>query len=106
MTHVRNAMRQTDRIERAAKGINPWGGYQTAARVLIATALPCKAWEAQERVQVGGGEFYSVSKLKMRVPLGSDIQFDDVVMVDAYTARVEAVMPRRGHLVVELLYGS
>ena len=96
---VRNSMRQTASIERTAPGtLNPLGNPTPGAEATW--AVPCRAWEATETMIAGDGKRYSVTVLKARVPLSTDVLEDDRLTVDGISGEVDSVVTRRGHKVV------
>ena len=73
---VRNSMRQTATVERTATGaLNPLG--QPTAGGTSTRTLACRAWEATQDEVTSDGRWLTLSRWKMRVPLGADIAEDD-----------------------------
>ena len=96
---VRNSMRQTASIARTASGtLNPLGNPTPGAETTW--AVPCRAWEATETMIAGDGKRYSVTVLKARVPLGTDILQADRLTVDGMSGEVDNVVTRRRHKLV------
>ena len=99
---VRNGMRQTVTVERTAAGaLNPLG--QPTAGAVSTSTVPCRAWEATQEEVTGDGRWLTLSRWKMRVPLGADIQEDDRVTIGSVLLLVETPpIDRRGHKLVTL----
>ena len=96
---VRNSMRQTASIARTAPGtLNPLGNPTPG--VEDTWEVPCRAWEATETMIAGDGKRYSVTVLKARVPLGTDVVEEDRLTVDGMSGEVDNVVTRLGHKVV------
>lgn len=97
---VRNSMRQTATIKRSGPttSTNPIGGPVPGAETTW--SLPCRAWEATESAIGQDGKRYSVSILKLRVPLAGDVLANDTLTVEDMTGTVRNVLTRRGHKLV------
>ena len=99
---VRNSMKQTATVERTTLGLpNPIGG-PTAGAVVTST-VPCRAWEDTQEEVTSDGKWLTLSRWKMRVPLGADIEEDDQVTIGSTLLLVETPpVERRGHKLVTL----
>ena len=99
---VRNSMRQTATVERTAAGaLNPLG--QPTPGAVSTSTVPCRAWEETQNEVTGDGKWFTLSRWKMRVPLGADIAEDDRVTIGSTLLLVETPpIDRRGHKLVTL----
>ena len=100
---VRNSMKQTAIVERTELGamVNPIGG-PTAGAVTTRT-FPCRSWEATQEEVTEDGKWLTLSRWKMRVPLGADITEDDRVTIGSTLLLVETPpIERHGHKLVTL----
>ena len=99
---VRNSMRQTATVERTLAGpLNPLG--QPTPGAVSSSTVACRAWEATQEEVTGDGRWLTLSRWKMRVPLGADIMEDDRVTIGSTLLLVETPpVDRHGHRLVTL----
>ena len=100
---VRNSMRQTATVERAVAGEREPSGAANAGPGCHQHGPMPTAWEETQNEVTGDGKWFTLSRWKMRVPLGADIAEDDRVTIGSTLLLVETPpIDRRGHRLVTL----
>lgn len=99
----RALLTQRATIERRPAGsaaASTWGDTG-ASYSAVASAVPCRTWEAGAEVAVVGG-VAATTALKVDVPAGTDVTVQDRLVIDGRRYEVLAVNPVGGghHLVI------